>query len=215
LRNVLVIDPAGDPTSENSERRDSDFYGMEVWGMNGSQDFLLTDGFNEKCSPTEAVEFALTLIIRHKPFIVAIERAAMANMKSHLQDALRKRGEFAICDDLLPYGRSKLMRVSAMEPFVRRRKVFIAEECPIKDEFLDQVSRISVSGIKSKHDDLIDPFGYLPDVLKNYGMPVGQDDPNAIPADLMGLDDRSRDYWMSIRKGDRKRTESWAGEFAG
>ncbi len=215
LRNVLIIDPAGDPTSENAERRDSDFYGMEVWSFNGSQDLMLTDGFNEKCSPTEAVELSLALIMRHKPFIVSIERAAVGNLRFHLQEALNKKGEWAIVDDLLPNGRSKLMRVSAMEPYVRRRKVFIAQECPIKDEFLDQVSRISVSGIKAKHDDLIDPFGYIPDVMKSYGMPIGQDDPNAIPADLMGLDERSRDYWMSIRKKDREaKNNNYASEFA-
>ena len=213
IRNILVIDPAGDPTSSNAERRDSDYYGMELWALNSAQEFLLLDGFNEKCSPTEAIEYALALINRHKPFVIGIERAAVGNLKYYLQEEMRKRGQFAICDDLLPNGRSKLMRVSAMEPIVRRRKVYIAEECPIKDEFLDQVSRISVGGIKAKHDDLIDPFGYIPDIIRNYGMPLGQVDTNAIPDDLKSLDDRSRDYWWTVRKNDKKTTNAWAEEF--
>lgn len=214
IRNVLLIDPAGDPTSENAERRDSDYYGMEVWSMNGTQDLMLTDGFMEKCSPTEAVEYALVLMLRYKPFIIGIERAAVGNLRFYLKEELRKQGLFAIVDDLLPLGRSKLQRALSMEPIARRRKCFIADECPIKDKFFDQITRITPQGIKAKHDDLIDPFGYIPDILKAYGTPVADTDDNAIPADLAELDPVSRDHWIGVRKArENQQSQVWAGEF--
>ena len=215
-RYYLVIDPAGDPTSSNAEKRDSDYYGMEVWGANDMSEVMLADGFMEKCSPTEAIEFAIQLILKYKPFVVGIERAAVGNLKHYLQEEVRKRGMFSIIIDLMPNGRSKHQRVFGWEPYTRRRAVSIAEDCPIKEEFLEQMSKVTHTGIKAKHDDLIDPFGYLMDIVRDYGMPVpvNQED-NGVPIDLAHLDDRSRDYWMAIRKKDREKGRSnWSNEFA-
>ena len=214
LRNYLTIDPAGDPTSENAEKRDSDFYGMELWSANGEHDVMLSDGFMEKCSPAEAVQFALDLIIRYKPFVIGIERAAVGNLRFYLQEEILKRGIFALIVDLLPKGRSKHQRVIAWEPYTRRRKVMIAEECPIKDPFLEQIVKVTNSGIKAKHDDLIDPFGYLMDLIREYGMPIASQNNNEIPLDLMHLDERSREYWMSVRKKEHEAKQgSWVGDF--
>lgn len=214
-RNILLIDPAGDPTATNLEKKDSDYYAMELWSLNSTQDFMLSDGFCEICSPTEAIQYAMTLVLRYKPFIIGIERAGMGNMKHYLQDEIHKIGIFALLVDLLPGGRSKFQRVIGWEPTVRRRKVFIAEECPVKTDFLDQVTRISVSGIKAKRDDLIDPFGYLQDVIRDYGTPASKEpDEDAIPEDLMHLNESSRNHWMAVRKRERElQSTSSMGEF--
>jgi len=212
LRNVLIIDPAGDPTAMNMEKRDSDYYGMAVWQMNGEQDFCFADGFNEICSPTEAIEYAIALIIRYKPFVIAIERAGMGNMKHYLQEEIRKRGIFAITTDLLPNGRSKLQRVIGWEPQVRRRKVFVAEENPVKNDFFDQITRVSVGGIKAKRDELIDTFGYLMDVVRDFGTPQQQQvDEDAIPPEYANLNPSSQRHWMAVRKQDRERVTASSG----
>jgi len=214
-RNILLIDPAGDPTSQNIEKRDSAYYAMEVWGLNSTQDFMLSDGFCEICSPTDAIQYAMTLILRYKPFIIGIERAGMGNMKHYLQDEIHKTGVFALLIDLKPEGRSKFQRVIGWEPYVKRRKVFIAEECSIKTDFLDQITRISVSGIKAKQDDLIDPFGYLQDVVRDYGTPAQKEpDEDEVPAELMHLNESSKSHWMARRKREAEmQTTSPMGEF--
>lgn len=214
LRNVLIIDPAGDPTATNIEKRDSDYVGMAVWQMNGTQDFCFADGFNEICSPTEAVEYAIALIIRYKPFVIGIERAGMGNMKHYLQEEIRKRGIFAIIVDLMPNGRSKLQRVIGWEPQVRRRKVFVAEENPVKNDFFDQITRVSVGGIKAKRDELIDTFGYLMDIVRDFGTPqMRQPDEDAVPPEYSELNDSSLKHWMAIRKSDRALSTSGMGEW--
>jgi len=214
-RNILLIDPAGDPTSQNIEKRDSDYYALELWSLNSTQDFMLSDGFCEICSPTDAIQYAMALILRYKPFIIGIERAGMGNMKHYLQEEIHKKGVFAILSDLLPGGRSKFQRVVGWEPYVKLRKVFIAEECPIKEDFLSQVTRISVSGIKAKRDDLIDPFGYLQDVVRDYGTPASKEpDEDEIPAELMHLNESSINYHMSRRKREMAlQSGSSMGEF--
>ena len=215
IRDYLVIDPAGDSTSENAEKRDSDYYGMEVWSVNNNHEFMLSDGFMERCGPTEAIEFALSLILKHKPYIIGIERSAQGNMKFYLQEELRKRGLFAIIVDLYPNGRSKHMRIYGWEPYTRRRKVTIAEECPIREEFLEQMSKVTHEGIKSKFDDLIDPFGYFMDLIRDYGLPGITQETNGVDIDLQNLDEVSKEYWMSLRKKEREAKDSlWASEFA-
>jgi len=210
IRNYLLIDPAGDPTAETASKRDSDYVGQVVWAMNAEQDWMLLDGFHGKVSPTEAVEEAMLFILKYKPFITGVERAGMGNMKHYLSEEMRKKGMYSTIVDTKPEGRSKTQRVFAMEPQARRRKMYIAEECPIKEDFIEEAIRFP----KAKHDDLIDPTAYMLDLLRDYGTPVqdDSDDDDAIPADLAGLNQMSRDYWMAIRKKENQ-VDNWVVEF--
>jgi hypothetical protein len=130
----------------------------------------------------------------------------MGNMKHYLTEELRKRGRFAVVEDLLPNGRSKYSRIVELEPLARRRKIYIATESQYKADFYDQITKIT-NGIKAKHDDLIDPLAYILDMLKMYG--VGQVDTgndNFVPPELQQLDPISKDYWMSVRKAKEKKS---------
>ncbi len=214
-RTFLLIDPAGDPTSEKAEKKDSDYVGMVVVGVNSLFDICIRDMFMGRVSPTEAIEVALSFLLRYNPYVVGIERAGMGNMRHYLEEELRKRGRFAVVEDMLPKGRSKYQRILELEPLARRRKIFFALESRHIDDFLDQITKVT-TGIKSKHDDLIDPLAYILDVLKMYG--IGQVEPeseNFIPAELRSLDGISQAYWMSVRKAkEKKESTSWVNEFS-
>lgn len=215
IRTFLLIDPAGDPTSEKSEKKDSDYYGMLVVGVNSMLDICIRNMFMERVSPTEAVEVALSFMLRYNPYVIGIERAGVGNMRHYLQEELRKRGRYAIVHDLVPSGRSKYGRIIELEPLARRRKIYIANESLYKEDFLDQATKIT-NGIKSKHDDLIDPLAYILDLLKAYGAGVEDNgDDNTVPLEFRHLDPMSQAYWMSVRKAKTKKEEkSWAGEFS-
>lgn len=214
-RTFLLIDPAGDPTSEKSEKKDSDFVGMVVVGINSVFDVCIRDMFMERVNPTQAIESAINFLLKYNPYVVGIERAGMGNMKHYLEEELRKRGRFAVIEDLLPKGRSKYQRIMELEPLARRRKIFLAMESNHKDDFIDQITRVT-NGIKSKHDDLIDPLAYVLDVLKSYGVGIVEvDTENFIPPDLRGLDELSKAYWMSVRKArTQKESTTWVNEFS-
>ena len=104
--------------------------------------------------------------------------------------------------------------VVQIEPLARRRKIYIAMESEHKEDFMDQITKVT-NGIKSKHDDLIDPLAYILDVLKMYGIgAVEPEDGNFIPPELRSLNGISQDYWMSVRKAkEKKENTSWVSEF--
>jgi len=216
VRTFLLIDPAGDPTSEAAEKRDSDFWGMVVVGVNGEFDLMLREMYMERTDPTTAIEVAISLILRFNPYVIGIEKTGLGNMRHYLQEELRKRGRFAVIEDTKPAGRSKYSRVVELEPLARRRKIFIAEEAHFREDFFDQITKVT-NGIKAKHDDLIDPLAYITDLLKMYGL--GMVDPgseNFVPVEYRTLDPVSRDYWMAERKKRlAEGSKSWANEWSG
>jgi predicted phage terminase large subunit-like protein len=188
---------------------------MVVVGINSQFDICIRDMFMGRVSPTEAIEVALSFLLRFNPYIIGIERAGMGNMKHYMEEELRKRGRFAVVEDMLPKGRSKYQRILELEPLARRRKIYMAFEAKFQEDFFDQITKVT-NGIKSKHDDLIDPLAYVIDVLRAYGIGVVEtEDSNFIPSELRNLDPVSRDYWMSVRKAaEKKKTTSWVSEWS-
>jgi hypothetical protein len=213
-RTFLLIDGAGDPTSEKAEKRDSDYTGIVVVGVSPSFDICIRNMFMGRVNPTEATEITISFILRYSPYVVGIEKAGMGNLAFYLREELRKRGRFAIVEDLMPQGRSKYQRILELEPLARRRKIFIAKDSAHIDDFLDQATKVT-TGIKSKHDDLIDPLAYILDLLKSYGSGiVDEDSADKVPAELQKLDANSREYWMSVKRSREKKNDAnWVNEF--
>lgn len=212
MRVFIDVDPAGDPTSENANLKDSDYVGMTVTGITQSHDLVLLDGFMDIVSPTEAVEFAIQFILKYRPYIIGVERAAVGNMAFYLKEELRKRGMFAIVVDNLPRGRSKYQRIMELEPLARTRKIYIAEDCPIREQFLNQITRFP----KAKHDDLPDPFAYMMDHLREYGYGMDMDEEDKVPTELLALNETSKQFHLAERRKRERlaaRRENWISEF--
>jgi hypothetical protein len=217
IKTFLLVDPAGDPTSEQAVKRDSDFVGMLAVGINSAYDVLIRQMFMERVSPTEGVETVLSFIMKYNPYIIGIEKTGLGNMRHYLTEELRKLKRYAIIEDLKPGNRSKYSRIVELEPLARRHKIYIAEEANYKEEFFEQIRGIT-NGIKSKHDDLIDPLAYILDLLKLYGIGVEMTDQTTyIPPEYRNLDPVSRDYWMAVRRAKEtsKDVQGWVKEFNG
>lgn len=216
VKTFLLIDPAGDPTAEQAKVRDSDFVGMLAVGINPMYDILIRQMYMERMNPTEAIETAMAFIMKYNPYVIGVEKTGLGNMKHYLTEELRKRHRYAIIEDLSPANRSKYSRIIELEPLARRHKIYIAAEANYKEEFFDQIRGIT-NGIKSKHDDLIDPLAYILDLLKTYGIGVemSEKDITYVPPEYRNLDPVSRDYWMSVRRAKQERvpTSTWVMEF--
>jgi hypothetical protein len=215
-KTFILVDPAGDPTVDAPTKKDSDYVGILAVGVNAQMDILIRDMVMERLNPTEAVETALTFYLRFNPYVIGIEKVGLGNMRHYLTEELRARKRYALIEDLKPGNRSKYSRIIELEPLARRRKIYLAQESNYKDEFFDQITKIT-NGIKSKHDDLIDPLAYIFDLLKMYGTGIIFDPeaPEVIPPELRNLDPMSRDYWMSVRRAKERKnnTPSWVTEF--
>lgn len=218
VKTFLLIDPAGDPTADQPVKRDSDFTGILAVGVNSLRDILVRQMFMERVGPTEAIEIVLSFYMKYNPYVIGIEKTGLGNMRHYLTEELRKQKRYALIEDLAPANRSKYSRIIELEPLARRHKIYLAAEAGYKDEFFDQVKGIT-NGIKSKHDDLIDPLAYILDLLKIYsiGVELSDQSTNYIPPELRNLDPVSRDYWLSVRRAKQqvKNSPSWVKEFEG
>lgn len=212
-RVFILVDGAGDPTSEKAEKRDSDYTGVLAVGVSPVFDICILDMFMGRVSPTEATEVVLSFILRFAPYAIGVEKAGMGNLAFYLKEELRKHGKYAVVEDLMPAGRSKYQRIIELEPLARRHKIYIAQESHHIDDFLDQITKVT-GGIKSKHDDLMDPLAYILDLLKIYGGGVAEVDENFIPLEYRRADVDSQTYWMAARKAKEKKTNAnWVEEF--
>jgi predicted phage terminase large subunit-like protein len=201
----MLVDPAGDPTSQVESKKDSDYVGIVVIGVNPYLDILIRNMIMRRFDPTEAIEAIISMYLQYAPFLIGVEKTGLGTMAHYLREELRKRGRYALVDDLLPGGRSKYQRVIELQPLAKRRKIFIAEESQYQDEFFDQITKVT-TGIKSKHDDLIDPTAYIVDMMKKYGTIDFEDvETKFVPPELRGLSQSSQDYWMSVRRQEEKK----------
>ena len=194
-RTVLLVDPAGDPSSTKPETQDSDYVALVVIGITEALDLLILDAMHERVDQTEAMELALMLLTRHRPQIIGVEKTGLGNMGYYLKEELRKRGQFAVVEDLMPRGRTKLKRILDLQPLARRRKLFWAQEAQGFDAWWDELSRVTPSAIKSKHDDLIDATAYILDILTKYPLQEAVNTEPEWATKLAGLDPLSRSVW--------------------
>lgn len=215
LRRYVLCDPAGDPTSNSEERADSDNYAIGSISVSPAGNIYLMDLAWGKFNPTEAVEEMLKMILAYNPHVSGIERTGLGNMRFHVEAELRKRGIYALVEDLRPAGRSKVLRVSELEPIIRNRKFYIAEECPHRVEILDEFVRFTRHGSKAEHDDIPDMVAYINDMTKKYGTSLDAS-PSVIEADIeeriQDCDERSKSVWRKWHNRS-KSTLAGMGEF--
>lgn len=211
LRVFLMVDQAGDPTSETEARRDSDFTGIVVVGVNSAQDLIILDAFHGVLDPTQAVEQAMVFVMRHRPHVIGVEKAGVGNMGFYLREELRRKGMFAVVEDVMPQGRSKFDRVYALEPLARRHKIYLANSAQGIPDLMNELIRFP----KGKHDDMIDALAYVLDLLRSYGTPMdmGEEVPEWEKG-LYKLNDSSRKYWAGVHRAEaRKGQENWVNDF--
>lgn len=213
LRKFVLVDPAGDPTATTEAKKDSDNYAMGAIAVSPTGNIYLLDAVLGVMTPTEANENMIRLMLAYNPHVSGIEKTGLGNMKHYVSEEMRKRGKFALIDDLMPGGRSKYQRISALEPVVKLRKFYIVDDCPFRDEIVNEFVRFP----KAKKDDATDMIAYIMDMITKYGTSIVEsetDDQEEMDARLSGLDDRSRTYWEKFHGAEKKkRDENWVGEF--
>jgi len=214
LRRFVLCDPAGDESATTEQKRDSDNYALGPIGVSSSGALYLMDLAWGKFNQTEAIEHFIRFVLRYRPHVSGIEKSGLGNMAFYVREELRKRGLFAMVEDLSPRGRSKNQRISTLEPLVRLRKLFIVSDIPYRQDIIDEFIRYP----KGKHDDILDMVAYTPDMIEKYGLAEASDDETekiALDEKLSRLDPQSRQYWKAHHQSKLKeRNAAWVGEFA-
>lgn len=155
-----------------SEKQKSDFSVISVWAYNNVGDWLWVDGICKRQLMDKNINDLFRLAQMYRPQQVGIEvTGQQAGFVSWVQDQMLVRNIFfplaSEGNDQKPGIRpntNKLVRFNTVVPLFKARKVFFPvekkTEAPML-EAMNELSLVSVSGFKSKHDDFADTISML------------------------------------------------------
>ena len=155
-----------------SERQSADFSVISVWAYNNIGDWLWVDGVCERQLMDKNINDLFRLSQMYKPQQVGIEVSGQqGGFITWIQSEMMTRNIYfplaSEGNDNKPGIRpntNKLVRFNTVSPLFKAGKVFFPVEMkatPMLIEFMNELSLISKSGFRSKHDDCIDTVSML------------------------------------------------------
>ena len=155
-----------------SAKQKSDYSVISVWAYNNVGDWLWVDGVVERQLMNKNIDDLFRLAQKYKPQSVGVEvTGQQGGFISLIQDQMFTRN---IYFNLATEGNSnepgmrpstnKLVRFNTVVPLFKMKKIYFPSEKKTDKELLEamnELSLVSVAGIKSKHDDFIDTISML------------------------------------------------------
>ena len=155
-----------------SEKSSADYSVISVWGINNNGDYLLIDGVCKQQLMDKNIDDLFVLASVYKPLGVGIEVSGQQKgFISWIQSEMVKRNVFFNLVSSNNNGQpgirpvaDKFARFNLFLPRIKTKKLWMPKE--LKDsawmnEFIDEISKASISGFKSKHDDVLDTISML------------------------------------------------------
>ena len=155
-----------------SEKSSADFSVISVWAYNSNGDWLWVDGIVKKQLMDKNIEDLFRLAQIYKPQQVGIEVSGQqGGFIQWIQDQMIVRNMyFALASDgndnkpgIRP-NTNKMVRFNIMVPLFKANKIMLPTERKTSPEIIEAVEEltlISPSGFKSKHDDWCDTVSML------------------------------------------------------
>lgn len=151
----------------------ADFSVISVWAYNNVGDWFWVDGFCKRQLMDKNIAELFRLVQLYKPQGVGIEvTGQQGGFVSWIQEQMMKKN---IYFNLVSEGNknqpgirpstNKMERFNVILPLFKLRKMFFPIEKkmdPAIQEAIQELSLVSVSGFKSKHDDFLDTISMLP-----------------------------------------------------
>lgn len=156
-----------------SEKEKADFSVISVWAINHAGDWFWVDGICKRQLMNKTIDDLFRLAQAHRPQSVGIEISGQQKgFVSWIQNEMLERNiYFTLASDsnsgapgILP-ATQKLVRFNTVVPWFKARKIYFPVERksePPMIEAMTELSLVSVSGFKSKHDDFCDTISMLP-----------------------------------------------------
>jgi predicted phage terminase large subunit-like protein len=193
-----------------SEKETSDFSVISVWAVNAGGDWYYVDGICQRQLLDTSIEDLFRLVQKYKPLLVGVEISGQQyGFVSWLKQEMIRRQVFfnfarnqgSSKDGILP-NTNKMTRFMSVLPLFKSDKVYFPTELkttPQIVEALDELSKATAEGFKSKHDDFIDTIsmlGFMNPIL-----------PDVTPEDNELLDSKSDKlptFWDMVREKDQE-----------
>ena len=155
-----------------SEKQKSDFSVISVWAYNNVGDWLWVDGICKRQLMDKNINDLFRLAQLYRPQQVGIEvTGQQGGFVTWIQEQMLERNIYfplaSEGNDMKPGIRpntNKLVRFNTVVPLFKARKMFFPIEKknePPMQEAMNELSLVSVSGFKSKHDDFADTISML------------------------------------------------------
>lgn len=155
-----------------SEKEGADFSAISVWALDHTGRFHWVDGVVKRQDMSMNVDDIFRFVGIYKPLSVGVEISGQQKgFVSWLKRDMLTRGIwFQIASDKssgeegLRPTTNKMVRFNTVLPLFKQRKIAFPEELresSILLEFIDELTSITPSGIKSLHDDCVDTVSQL------------------------------------------------------
>lgn len=155
-----------------STNRKADYTVIGVWAVNDKQDRFLVDGRIGRILMNETFNTLFNFVKKYQPMSVGIEATGQqGGFISLIKEQMLKRNVwFNIArskgsnKEGISVKTNKMDRFRLTEPFFKQQKIYLPTELKsstLIQEILDELTAITIDGIKSVHDDAIDMISQL------------------------------------------------------
>lgn len=155
-----------------SEAANSDYSVISVWAYNSNGDWFWVDGTAKKQQMDANIDDLFNMVQKYKPESVGIEISGQQfAFISWIQNEMMRRNVYFTLARQKGSSKAgirpvvdKFSRFRLVEPLFKTGKIFFPKEMkedPILQEAMNELSLVSFSGFKSKHDDFIDTISML------------------------------------------------------
>lgn len=155
-----------------STKKSADYSVISVWAYNHNGDYMLVDGWCKRADVSEFVNQLFVYASFYDPLGVGIEvTGQQGGFISWIRDEMLKRKVYfnflssnnGSEDGIRPV-KDKFERFLMFKPRFVAKKIWIANELKESDwykEFVEEISKATTKGFKSKHDDVLDTISML------------------------------------------------------
>lgn len=155
-----------------TERTSGDFSVISVWAYNNNGDWLWVDGLCKRQTMEKNVDKLFELAQKYRPQSVGIEvTGQQQGFISWIQGEMVNRNiYFPLASESnsnkpgIRPNTNKMQRFNVVVPLFKSHKIWFPEELkntPAMQEAMNELTLVSVSGFKSKHDDFADTVSML------------------------------------------------------
>lgn len=155
-----------------SAKQSADFSVISVWAYNNTGDWFWVDGICKRQTVDKTLDDLFRLAQQYRPQQVGIEvTGQQGGFISWIQERMLDRNIFfplaaepGAKEPGLRPNTNKMVRFNSVVPLFKARKIFFPVERktePPMQEAINELSLVSMSGFKSKHDDFADTISQL------------------------------------------------------
>lgn len=156
VNRYMAIDPA------ISLSKEADYTGIVICDIDQFGTILVRHVDKLRLTPSDLIRHVFFLADQYKPNSIGIEAVAFQKtLQYFLNEEMRRRGKYLPLREISPQDRTKGERIKALQPLYANGKILHSKAVRNLSLLEDELTRFP----RGKHDDVIDAFSYLLDMI--------------------------------------------------